>query len=179
MSPDLKNMRIDFYADTDFAGLYTTEDKMDSVSVNSRTVVLLTFRNVPILWSSKIQSEIVLSTLEVEYIALSQGMRELVSAWRLLFELGNWTEYDLKDISHVSKAWEDNNGTENLSNSKGNIMTSRTKHISIKYHWFRSMIKPKEIEFLRIDTKDQRADIFTKDLTRFNFEQACTRVMGW
>ena len=89
MSPDLKNMRIDFYADTDFAGLYTTEDKMDSVSVNSRTVVLLTFRNVPILWSSKIQSEIVLSTLEVEYIALSQGMRELVSAWRLLFELGN------------------------------------------------------------------------------------------
>ena len=41
------------------------------------------------------------------------------------------------------------------------------------------MIKPKEIEFLRIDTKDQRADIFTKDLTRFNFEQACTRVMGW
>ena len=49
MTPDSTNMRIDMYADADFAGLYTTEDKMDPVSVKSRTGVLLTFGNVPIL----------------------------------------------------------------------------------------------------------------------------------
>ena len=106
-------------------------------------------------------------------------MRELVSTRRLLFELASRMEYDLQDISHVSKAWEDNTGTENLANSKGPLMTPRTKHIGIKYHWFRSMIKPKEIEILRIDTKDQRADIFTKGLTRYSFEQVRKRVMGW
>ena len=88
-------------------------------------------------------------------------------------------DYDQKDISHVSKVWEDNTGTENLANSKGPLMTPITKHISIKYNWFRSMIKPKEIEVLRIGTKDQQAIIFTKGLTRFNFEQARKRVMGW
>ena len=55
-------------ADADFAGLYTTEDTMDPVSVKSRSGVLLTFRNVPILWSSKLQSEIALSTLVIPVV---------------------------------------------------------------------------------------------------------------
>ena len=58
MTPDSENMRIDMYADADFSGLYTTEDKMDPVSVKSRSGVLLTFGNVLILWSSKLQSKI-------------------------------------------------------------------------------------------------------------------------
>ena len=57
-------------------------------------------------------------------------------------------------------------------------MISRTKHISIKYHWFRSIIKPLEIEILRIETKEQRVDIFTKGLTRFTFEQIRKRILG-
>ena len=79
------------------------EDKMDPVGVKSKTVVLLTFGNVPILWSSKLQSDIALSTLEAEYIALSQGMRDLVSAWRLMAELGEKMNYKMERISHVSK----------------------------------------------------------------------------
>ena len=151
---------------------------MDPVSVKSRTGVLLTFGDAPILWCSKLQSEIALSTLEAEYIALSQGMRDLVSARRLMAELGERMSYKLNKVSHVSKVWEDNTGTQNLANSKGPLMTSRTKHIGIKYHWFRSMIGP-DIGKLCIDTKEQRAYIFTKGLTRYNFEQICKRVMGW
>ena len=130
-------------------------------------------------WSSKLQSEIALSTLEAEYIALSQGMRELVSARRLVLELGERMNMDLKSVSQVSKAWEDNVGTQNLANSKGPLMTSRTKHIGIKYHWFRSKIQPNSIDILRIETKQQRADIFTKGLTRFEFEMKRKLVMGW
>ena len=79
MTPDKDNMRIDMFADADFAGLYTTEDKMDPVSVKSRTGVLLTFGDAPILWGSKLKSEIALPTLEAEYSVLSQGIRDLVS----------------------------------------------------------------------------------------------------
>ena len=134
MSPDLKNMRIDLYTNADFVGLYTTEDKMDPVSVKSRTGVLLTFEKVSIVWSSKLQSKISLLTLEAEYIAVFQGIRYLVSARRLLFELGNRMNYDLQDIYHVSKVWKDNTGTENLAKNKGPLGSSRTKHIIIKYH---------------------------------------------
>ena len=177
MTPDQENLRIDMYADADFAVLYTTEDKMDNVSVKSRSGVLLTFGNFPILWSSKLQSEITLYMLEAEYIALSQGMRDLVSARRLVDELGKRMNYKLDKVSHVYKVWEDNTGTQKLANSKGPLMTSRTKHIGIKYHWFRSMIGDK-IEILRIDTKEHRAYILTKGLTRFNFKQIRKRVVG-
>ena len=147
--------------------------------MKSRTGILLNFAGVPVCWSSKLQSEIALSTLEAEYIALSQGMRELVSARRLVLELGERMNMDLKTVSKVSKAWEDNVGTQNLANSKGPLMTSRTKHIGIKYHWFRSLIQPNSIDILRIDTKQQRADIFTKGLTRYEFEVKRKLVMGW
>ena len=64
MTPDREHLRIDMYAYADFAGLYSTEDKMDPVSIKSRSGVLSTFGNVPIHWSSKLQSKIALSTLE-------------------------------------------------------------------------------------------------------------------
>ena len=179
MKPNKDNLRLDLFADADFAGLFASEDKHDPVSVKSRTGILLNFGDVPVCWSSKLQSEIALSTLEAEYIALSQGMRELVSARRLVIELGDRMDFDLKNVSQVSKAWEDNVGTQNLANSKGPLMTSRTKHIGIKYHWFRSKIQPKSINILRIETKQQRADIFTKGLTRFEFEVKRKLVMGW
>ena len=103
MKPNSNNLCIDMYADTDFAGLYSTEDKLDSVSVKSRSGILLTFGNVPTLWSSKLQSEIALSTLEAEYIAFSQGMRDLVSAMLLMAESGKHMNYELAKVSHVSK----------------------------------------------------------------------------
>ena len=179
LTPNAKNLKLDLFADADFAGLFVAEDKHDPISVKSRTGLLLNFGGVPILCSSKLQSEIALSTLEAEYIALSQGMREVVSARSMVLELGIKINLDLKGSSTVSKAWEDNVGTQNLANSKGPLMTTRTKHIGIKYHWFRSKIKPNKIEILRASTDLQRADIFTKGLTRFAFVEKRKLVMGW
>ena len=59
------------------------------------------------------------------------------------------------------------------------LMIARTKHIVIKYLWFRSKIKSDVIETLRIQTDLQRADIFTKGLTRFAFEEKRKLVMCW
>ena len=78
MKPHKDDLKLDLFADTDFAGLFASENKLDPVSVKSRSGILLTFGGVPVCWSSKLQSEIALSTLEAEYIALFQGMRELV-----------------------------------------------------------------------------------------------------
>ena len=55
------------------------------------------------MWSSKLQSEITLSTFEGEYIALSQGMRDLVSAKNMVLELAVKMNMDLKSAT-VSKA---------------------------------------------------------------------------
>ena len=86
---------------------------------------------------------------------------------------------DLKSVFQVSKDWEDNVCTQNSANSKGPLMTSRKKHIEIKYHLFRSKIQPDSIIILCITTKQQRADIFMKGLTRCEFEVKRKLVMGW
>ena len=86
---------------------------------------------------------------------------------------------DLTGVVTVSKSWEDNIATQNLANSKGTLTKSRTKHICINYHWFRSRIKPDEIKINIISTDHQRADIFTKRLTRFPSEEKLKLVMGW
>ena len=105
-------------------------------------------------------------------------MRDLVSARILMAELGERMSYKVMNTSHISKIWEDNTGTQNLANRNGPLLTFRTKHIAIKYHWFRSMIGP-QIEILCVYTKEQRANIFTKGLTRFTFEQVRKRITGW
>ena len=124
----------DLFADADFTGLYASEDKLDPVSAKCRTGILLNSGGVPVYWSSKLQSKISLSTLEAEYIALSQSMHELLSVRRLVLELGERMNMDLKSVSQGSKAWKNNVGIQSLVNSKGPLMTPRTKHIVIKYY---------------------------------------------
>eukprot|EP00956_Cyclotella_meneghiniana_P000227 scaffold288_cov44-Cyclotella_meneghiniana.AAC.7 len=66
-----KHLHVDCYPDADFAGLYGHEDKQDPHCVRSRTGYVILLANCPILWKSKLQTEIALSTMEAEYVALS------------------------------------------------------------------------------------------------------------
>ena len=67
---------VDCYADADFAGLWGHEDPQDPICARSRTGFVVTFANCPLLWVSKIQIEIALSTLYSEYVAFSHSVRE-------------------------------------------------------------------------------------------------------
>ena len=49
-------------------------------------------------------------------------------------------------------------------------MTSRSLHYAVKYHWFREHIIPEKIEFVKIETKNQLADILTKGLLTEQFK---------
>jgi hypothetical protein len=58
-------------------------------------------------------------------------------------------------------------------------MTPRSKHYAIKYHWFREQIGPRNIELVKIDTKDQLGDLFTKGLMAIPFKHLRLKLMGW
>ena len=57
------NYNIDCYPDADFAGLYGHEHPQDPHCVRSRTGYVITLAGCPILWVSKLQTEIALSTM--------------------------------------------------------------------------------------------------------------------
>jgi hypothetical protein len=99
------------FVGTDFAGLYGVEDSQDPVCVKSRTGYCLTFGGCPVIWVSKLQTEIALSTTEAEYIALSQSMRDLIPMRRLLQETGTALAVDINKTAMLhSTVFEVNNG---------------------------------------------------------------------
>ena len=86
LKPD-KSKGLECYVDADFAGSWSSHSSHDPLSVHSRTGFCIFYAGCPILWKSKIQSIIALSTTEAEYVALSSALREVIPIIKLLEDL--------------------------------------------------------------------------------------------
>ena len=78
---------MDCYVNANFAGLWNSEDEQDPICVKSGTGFLIMFMGCPFTWVSKLQTQIALSTMESEYIALSQSMREFIGIREVIKEI--------------------------------------------------------------------------------------------
>ena len=76
-----KAMELDLCVDEDFAGLWSYEHDQDPVCVKSRTGFVITLGTCPVMWVSKLQTEIAPITLEAKCIMLSMAMQDLVPLW--------------------------------------------------------------------------------------------------
>ncbi len=174
-----QDFRSDCHVDADFAGLWNHEHHGDPVCVKSRTGHVMMLSDCPVHWVSKLQTEISQSTTEAECIALSQAMRELLPMRDFLShvqqEMGLVSSDPIKIWSTV---FEDNNGA--LSLAKSPKITPRTKHIGVKYHFFRSKIGEEHgILTEKMDTLEQIADIFTKGLPLAQFQALRKLLCKW
>ncbi len=143
----------------------------------SRTGFVICYAGCPVLWTSKLQTEIALSTAEAEYIALSTAMREVIPFIYLLKELSFIFELHLPEAKVHCKVFEDNRSC--ISITSGQKFSPRTKHIAIKYHHFSEFVRRKVIQVFPIDTKEQTADIFTKPLKEDLFVHLRKKLNGW
>ena len=160
---------LECYADADFSGNWNRTTAADDPSTaKSRTGFVIMLADCPLFWSSKLQTQIALSTTEAEYIALSQALRDLIPIMNLLLEL---KEHGLSIVSEVPrvhcKAFEDNSGALELARLPK--LRPRTKHINLVYHHFRQHVRDGLISIFPIDTADQLGDIFTKPLPQNAF----------
>ena len=176
-------LKVDCYVDADFGGLFGVEDPADPSCAKSRTGYVIMLANCPLIWASKLQNTIALSTQNAEYVALSQSLRELVAIRELILDLVGTLGIGT-DISFVtkSKAFEDNAAA--LQFAKTGKLTLQNKHIATKYHWFRSHIHSEYnqdgwLDIEKIESDKQAADIFTKNLTHEKFVAARQLLCGW
>ena len=125
--------------------------------------LVLTFSNFSLLWMSKLQTEIALSTLHSEYVALSHSVRALLTLKILTKEVIDNLGIDIEKLKFVSIStiYEENNGAIVVTTIPR--MTPTSKHIAVKYHWFRQHVG-KEFLIRKIESENQKADIFTKGL---------------
>jgi hypothetical protein len=109
----------------------------------------------PISWQSRKQPTVAMSTMEAEYMALSDAIRELLSRMYYITELG---------ISTIQPTvmYSDNQAAIALSDGEGDYR--RAKHIDIRYHFIRDHLQRGTVEINYIPSEKQPADILTKAL---------------
>jgi len=189
---------LNCYVDSDFAGLYPVCPDQDPSSTKSRTGYVIFYQGCPVLWVSKMQTQCALSTMESEYLALSQSMRDLIPLREILKEINKHVfnksvqiprcvansksfsdivSHESEETIPPSKVYEDNHAC--LKFARLPRLTPRTKHIAVPYHWFRSKVEQLEIVIEPISTEKQLADQFTKPLSLDKFLIARKDLMGW
>eukprot|EP00957_Ditylum_brightwellii_P211584 15366340-Ditylum_brightwellii.AAC.2 len=115
--------------------------------------------------------------MEAEYIALSHSMRENLPTKWLSDKLSDALKLECTEETTISMVWEDNVGVLTLDNNPLPRMTPCSKHITVKYHWFREWINNKDSPFI-IASDLQKADILTKPLGNIHFREKQQMLMG-
>jgi hypothetical protein len=167
------------WADADFCGNWNKETSVsDSMTAKSRSGYAITYASCPIMWASKLQTEVAMSTTEAEYVCLSQSLRDAIPLMRLLTEIQQKLDPAVLAVPAVRcTLFEDNSGALELARTPK--MRPRTKHINIKYHHFRDHVRRKIIRIEHVDTEDQVADMFTKPLPLMTFLRHRKSLQRW
>ncbi|KAD3067823.1 hypothetical protein E3N88_35703 [Mikania micrantha] len=96
---------------------------------------------------------------EAEYVALTEAVKECLWLKGFVADLG----IDLSKLVVLG----DNMGAWQLA--KNQVFHKRTKHINVKLHFIRDVIKSKEVEAQKVDTLKNGAEMFTKVLPGLKF----------
>ena len=151
---NVNDLNLKAYSDADFAG--------DRDQRKSTTGCITKLSNSPVIWLSKRQSCVALSTAEAEYVAASQAARELIWARNFLQDLG--FECNKPSILYIDN-------TTAVSWTKDHVLNNKNKHIEVKYHYVRYKVESKEINPVYVPTELQHADLFTKNFNKNIFLQ--------
>ena len=101
---------------------------------------------------------VALSTMEAEYMAITEAAKELKWMRQFLTELG------CDDHKSATVLKSDNQGA--IALAKNPVSHSRAKHIDLRHHFIRDAIEDKIIWLEYIPTVRMTADSLTKALSR-------------
>jgi len=147
------------FVDSDYAG-----DVDDRKSTSGYVFML---GGGAIAWASKKQPIVTLSTTEAEFVSASYGACQAVWLRNVLEEIGCRQEGG-------TLVFCDNSSTIKLS--KNPVLHGRSKHIHVRYHFLRELVKEGTIRLDYCTTTDQVADIMTKAVKREVFEELRERM---
>jgi hypothetical protein len=90
------------------------------------------YNNCPIIWASKLQMSVAVSTCEAEYVALSTALREVIPLMRLLDTIMDVWNIDSPQPHIV--VHKDNQSNRQLATNEA--YKPRMRHLVVKYHHF-------------------------------------------
>ena len=135
------------YSDSDYAG-----DQNDRKNTSGYAFLM---NSGAVSWSSKKQPVVTLSTTEAEFVAAASSACQVVWLRRILTVLN-------QEQSNPTVVFCDNISAIKLS--KNPVMYGRSKHIDVRFHFLRDLVKDGILELIHCFTQQQVADILTKPL---------------
>jgi hypothetical protein len=150
------------YADADWA-----TDVETRKSISGQVTL---FNGAPIMWKSKRQTSIALSSAEAEYMAVSDISKDIIHMRSLLRSMG-FAQLEATTVH------EDNTACIEWGN---NIIggRERAKHIDIRKHFAHETIKNGHMILKKVATTAQLADIMTKGVKLPQWEMCTKGLLG-
>ncbi len=159
------------YCDADFSGNWNRHlAPFNPSTAKSQSGWIVFYVGCPVIWASKLQKQVALSTTEAEYIAMSQSLRDVLPIMFLVQEIckKGFQVICTKPYVHC-KVFEDNSGALELA--KLPKLCPRTKHINVCYHHFRKHVRNGLIKIFPVGTENQIVDALTKALSQNIFQR--------
>lgn len=144
---------MELYVDSDFASKAT-----DRRSVSGALVMCA---GACVMYLSRTQKSVTLSSTEAEYVAMAEGMKEAIFLrylWSFIFPS--------RDVG-CTVIREDNVGAIHLASNPAT--TPNSKHIDIRHHFIRERVARGEFRVVHVRSDLQRADFLTKPLPKEAF----------
>lgn len=154
-------LKILVFSDSDWAGCPDTR--------RSTLGYVIVVCGGPISWKSRLCRTLAHSSCEAEFMALSEVGKEVIWLCNFFDEIG--VKY------HTPKIYCDSSSAINWGEDP--IQHQRTKHVEIDYYYIRDIVASRKVRLFKIDTKNNPADMFTKNVDLKTFNYLRPFVMGW
>ena len=152
--------KLEALSDSDFAN-----DKDTRYSVYGYIIYSC---GIPVAWKSKSMKSGVLSTTEAEYVAVSEVVKEIKFLYQMLRSIEIEVPLSIKvQVDNVGAIW--------LSNSS--CVSERTKHVDLRVHFVRDMIKDQVIEINLVKSAENDSDVMTKNQQRQHYMYAKSKLV--
>jgi hypothetical protein len=152
---------LEGFADADWAG--NVDDR------KSYTGFTFKLANAAVVWESRKQPTVALSSTEAEYMSLSSASRDAIYLVNLLSEIGFPQIVKTPVTIHG-----DNLSAMNLV--KNPVYHARSKHIDIKVHFIRELYQNQQIELKYVPSSELCADVLTKILNKQRHQELITKL---
>jgi hypothetical protein len=120
-----------------------------------------------VLWMSRLQSIVALSTTEAEFVAAASASQEVIWMRQLLGELGF-------DVSKPSLLLLDNQSAIQVARNPEHH--GRMKHLDLRFYWLRNVVVAGQIVICYVPTVDMATDLLTKGLARLKVAAALPQL---
>ena len=154
-------IRITAFSDADFAG--------DTEQRRSTAGFVVYLNSTPLQWATKKVKCTMTSTFDVEFLALSEALKEVLYFRELTRSIG-------VEVQLPMTIYCDNLSAAYVASELS--AESKARHVAVRLHHVRSYVDCGIIEVMHCNTEEMHADIFTKYLPVAQHRALTEKIMS-